>query len=118
MRRTREALFKAQDGRCFYCQREMTLDIGFGHTVTRDHVTPIHKGGRPAARANVTGACFRCNQFKGSMTIVEFFKAHPDPSLLPELHPGPGAMVQRQPGKGRLINYIRYADGREWRRIS
>lgn len=52
--------------RCAYCHNLIGKD-----KVTMDHVIPLSKGGRHAV-GNIVPACNRCNQHKGSLTVVEF----------------------------------------------
>ena len=59
---TNAALFARDAHLCLYCGHE------FGrHTLTRDHVVPISKGGRDVWE-NVVTACFHCNSHKGGRT--------------------------------------------------
>jgi 5-methylcytosine-specific restriction endonuclease McrA len=64
-----QALFDAFDGRCFYCDTELTLAIRttrqpYPNSITRDHKIPLCKGGSNAA-SNIVAACYRCNKLKG-----------------------------------------------------
>ena len=55
-------LFKRDANLCLYCgMRYMTRDL------TRDHITPVSRGGLDACN-NVATACRRCNNFKGGRT--------------------------------------------------
>jgi 5-methylcytosine-specific restriction endonuclease McrA len=59
---TNTALFARDASMCMYCGKE------FGrHSLTRDHVQPISKGGRDTWE-NVVSACFHCNSRKGGRT--------------------------------------------------
>jgi len=59
---TNTALFAPDASMCMYCGKE------FGrHSLTRDHVQPISKGGRDTWE-NVVSACFHCNSRKGGRT--------------------------------------------------
>ena len=59
---TNTALFARDASICMYCGKE------FGrHSLTRDHVMPISKGGRDTWE-NVVCACFHCNSRKGGRT--------------------------------------------------
>ena len=59
---TNTALFARDASMCMYCGKE------FGrHSLTRDHVVPISKGGRDTWE-NVVCACFHCNSRKGGRT--------------------------------------------------
>ena len=56
------ALFARDGSLCLYCGKE------FGrHSLTRDHVMPISRGGRDIWE-NVVCACFHCNSRKGGRT--------------------------------------------------
>lgn len=65
-----KALCTAQDGRCFYCGREMTWSIG-NRMATLDHYTPRALGGSNE-RDNLVAACYRCNQWKGDEPGPDF----------------------------------------------
>jgi 5-methylcytosine-specific restriction endonuclease McrA len=65
-------LFEAQKGLCFYCKCEMQMFVSDETEATRDHRTPISRGGAMTGR-NVVAACNRCNFAKGDMTEAEFF---------------------------------------------
>lgn len=95
----RERIFAQQDGRCFYCQRELLplsvwrkspdgrsaidllpqqlrnnrADSGIPEL---DHKIPLTRGGT-SALDNLAYACRRCNQLKGVRTEAEF-RAYPD----------------------------------------
>ena len=59
---TNTALFARDASMCMYCGKE------FGrHSLTRDHVQPISRGGRDTWE-NVVSACFHCNSRKGGRT--------------------------------------------------
>ena len=59
---TNPALFARDAHLCLYCGSE------FGrHTLTRDHVVPISRGGHDVWE-NVVTACFHCNSHKGGRT--------------------------------------------------
>lgn len=59
---TNAALFARDANLCLYCGNE------FGrHSLTRDHVMPISRGGRDVWE-NVVSACFHCNSRKGGRT--------------------------------------------------
>ena len=58
-------LFKRDADLCLYCgMRFMTRDL------TRDHITPVSRGGADTW-TNVATACRRCNNFKGGRTPEE-----------------------------------------------
>lgn len=57
------------EGRCFYCDRTMTLPgSGFPNEthVTREHLKPKSHG-PPAYPGNLVAACNRCNNARGVM---------------------------------------------------
>jgi hypothetical protein len=55
-------LFKRDGNLCLYCaMRFPTRDL------TRDHITPVSRGGRDVW-SNVATACRRCNNYKGGRT--------------------------------------------------
>lgn len=74
----RRRLLNEQDGRCAYCNDPMTMTTGRQDTVTLDHATPTARGGR-TEMSNLVGACSRCNNLKGDMTVDEF-RAGADPA--------------------------------------
>jgi 5-methylcytosine-specific restriction endonuclease McrA len=58
-------LFKRDANLCLYCgMRFMTRDL------TRDHITPVSRGGLDSW-TNVATACRRCNNYKGGRTPEE-----------------------------------------------
>ena len=59
---TNTALFARDASLCMYCGKEYGR-----HSLTRDHVMPISKGGRDIWE-NVVCACFHCNSRKGGRT--------------------------------------------------
>jgi 5-methylcytosine-specific restriction endonuclease McrA len=59
---TNTALFARDAHLCLYCGKEYGR-----HSLTRDHVVPISKGGRDVWE-NVVCACFHCNSRKGGRT--------------------------------------------------
>ena len=59
---TNTALFARDGSLCMYCGKEYGR-----HSLTRDHVVPISKGGRDTWE-NVVCACFHCNSRKGGRT--------------------------------------------------
>lgn len=74
--RLRHRLYAVQDGTCFYCLCQTTLDgsTGANNKFTIDHVVPqvrIRKG-RNRNRDNVVGACASCNKSKGDQRLVKF----------------------------------------------
>jgi 5-methylcytosine-specific restriction endonuclease McrA len=59
---TNAALFARDRSLCLYCGKEYSR-----HSLTRDHVVPISKGGKDVWE-NVVCACFHCNSRKGGRT--------------------------------------------------
>ena len=59
---TNTALFARDGSLCMYCGKEYGR-----HSLTRDHVMPISRGGRDIWE-NVVCACFHCNSRKGGRT--------------------------------------------------
>lgn len=59
---TNTALFARDAHLCLYCGKEYGR-----HSLTRDHVMPISRGGRDVWE-NVVCACFHCNSRKGGRT--------------------------------------------------
>ena len=62
----REALYKAQSGRCYYCG--IRLDIAH---MTIEHKQPVARKGSESL-SNKVVTCFPCNHKKGQMTNGEF----------------------------------------------
>ena len=60
-----QTLFKRDDHLCLYCGSQYSK-----RELTRDHVTPISKGGNDIWQ-NVVSACKRCNNIKGGKTPEE-----------------------------------------------
>lgn len=60
-----KALFRRDDHLCLYCGRRFS-----GSMLSRDHVTPISRGGQDNWN-NVVAACKPCNNFKGARTPEE-----------------------------------------------
>lgn len=57
---------------CAYCGREVVIGrFGGRRLATIDHKIPLSRGGS-WKRYNLTCACRRCNELKGSMTDDEF----------------------------------------------
>ena len=54
-------LYKRQNGRCAYCNREFDKS-----ELTIDHVFPQAKGGK-TSMSNCVLACFKCNQAKADI---------------------------------------------------
>lgn len=62
-----EALFE-QGGCCHYCKEPITPE-----TATADHQWPQARRGR-TTRTNIVAACRPCNNAKGSLSHIEFYK--------------------------------------------
>ena len=60
-----QTLFKRDDHLCLYCGSQYSK-----RELTRDHVTPISRGGQDIWQ-NVVSACKRCNNIKGGKTPEE-----------------------------------------------
>jgi hypothetical protein len=76
----RQQLVEADDHRCAYCQ---TTQANSGYPMVVDHILPRSKEGKTQFD-NLCFACHRCNEFKGSTTMME------DPltgELTPLFHP-------------------------------
>jgi hypothetical protein len=74
--RKRFALLKKFGGRCFYCDKGMSLPgSGFPRAtqVTREHLTPRSLGGC-ARGTNLVAACDSCNQARGTQPWWEFLQ--------------------------------------------
>jgi len=64
----REAIYRRERGRCFYCQRRLGPKI-----VTLDHVVPLAQGGNHSYR-NVVACCFECNETKWELAAEDFLR--------------------------------------------
>ena len=64
-------LYEKQKGRCYYCKRKCTRKQHVDNSFTIDHVKPLSLGGYNKLK-NLVGACYRCNQLKGSLNIGTF----------------------------------------------
>lgn len=58
MKRKKQALYKQQNGCCFYCGNKFAFSV-----VTIDHVVRKKDGGTNAM-SNLVLACFPCNQYR------------------------------------------------------
>lgn len=67
--------FKKQEGRCFYCQRDLIKEArhpGEKHkAATLDHLIPLSRDGDDHFE-NTCAACPKCNAEKADMTAEEF----------------------------------------------
>jgi len=84
---TREAIYYAFGGKCFYCGRETVLRTPNprrlpDNLATVDHVIPTVDGG-DTTWDNVVNSCRRCNMRKGRMTL-DAFLAQIDTDGVPE----------------------------------
>ncbi len=66
---TNTFLFARDAYRCQYCGRHRR-DLGYRESLTRDHVTPISRGG-DNGWSNVVTACSRCNLKKADRLLGE-----------------------------------------------
>ena len=73
--------YKNQNGLCGYCDKPMTLDLGFINTATIDHVKPKSKGGK-SKPFNEIAACYDCNAQKANLSIEEFLKKMKDGNFI------------------------------------
>lgn len=58
--------YVAQDGRCFYCHKELLFTEG-----VCDHAVPAVRGGSRKAD-NIVFCCPKCDKEKGRMTAAEY----------------------------------------------
>lgn len=70
---TARRLFHKQSGLCHYCKVQMTLKRGTSTMVTVDHMHPKSEGGT-RHNHNIVGACFACNNAKGSMPYEDYLR--------------------------------------------
>lgn len=61
---------EAQNWRCCYCHKPMSLENGHKMSVTLEHVTPISKGGGDDYES-CAAACKRCNNRRGNRELSE-----------------------------------------------
>lgn len=64
-----DRIFRAQRGRCAYCRVKLTRE-----TISRDHITPLARGGANWAR-NIQIGCASCNSKKGAKDPIEFARS-------------------------------------------
>lgn len=64
-------LCEKQNGRCHYCDTEITFYRKKLNSLEIDHKTPLSRGGADDF-SNLAAACRPCNQGKGNMTEAEF----------------------------------------------
>jgi len=63
IKRLRRRAYWKQNGLCYWCQREMTMDGNPGTdplALTADHLTPFYAGGKTRP-GNIVAACYECN---------------------------------------------------------
>lgn len=62
LRQLRRSAYRAQGGRCFWCQEPMKRQAEQGDPLlcTGDHLIPLHRGGRTIP-GNIVAACRKCN---------------------------------------------------------
>ena len=59
------------DGKCHYCHRPVNIFGECGDRPTREHLTPVCRGGSNLL-SNIALACETCNSIKGDMTEAEY----------------------------------------------
>jgi 5-methylcytosine-specific restriction endonuclease McrA len=70
--KVRERITRDAGGVCAYCGVEVVIGRrAYDRCATIDHKIPLSRGGT-WKRYNLTCACLRCNQKKGSMTVEEY----------------------------------------------
>lgn len=69
---TRKRLWRKQNGRCHYCKTHMVRTTKpHPDAVTVDHIIPKCDGGT-RQESNILGACWTCNNARGSMPYAAF----------------------------------------------
>lgn len=71
MNPVRYTLYQRQKGRCHYCNVHMTISHKGPYHVTSDHIRTKKEGGGDMI-GNLVGACFRCNNMRGSIRYEAF----------------------------------------------
>jgi hypothetical protein len=66
-----EGKFFRCSAECWYCRVPLTLAGNDPARATKDHLTPLSRGGSDAI-SNIVPACIDCNRLKGDMTEEEF----------------------------------------------
>jgi 5-methylcytosine-specific restriction endonuclease McrA len=82
--RNRDKAYERQDGKCYWCKRQMIRHIHEpatdpGLRCTADHVIARSKGGNNCT-ANIVAACRDCNSIKDNMAMDDwlfYFAAMP-----------------------------------------
>lgn len=59
------AVYKSQNGECFYCQKKLLSIDGLSDDITIDHFRAISRGGTSHWK-NCVLACKACNEIKGN----------------------------------------------------
>lgn len=74
-----EKLWKRHKGKCHYCKRRLTKELGRGLTATKDHIYAagndyVHRLLRPKIKGtkSLVLACRRCNSWRGNMPYEQF----------------------------------------------
>lgn len=72
-----KTLFKRYDGKCYFCDRDTKLkhvnEKMKYHHATREHLIPKDKGGSDRV-INIKLSCHWCNQHRGTMDAVKWYK--------------------------------------------
>lgn len=89
-RRRKKRLFIAQDGRCFWCKKRMTIGGPRRTSATFDELVPQARGGTQQW-SNVVLACVDCNNSRGDRLAPQWAMIavanRPVPPLLSEVAP-------------------------------
>ena len=76
--KVREDLFNKQNGKCYICKRQMTLDLNepdWRIHATVDHMIPLSKGGSNEL-SNCALSCSLCNQLKADSLLTPELKRY------------------------------------------
>ncbi|WP_152548756.1 HNH endonuclease [Kozakia baliensis] len=76
----RKSIWSRFEGRCFYCDDEVTHYSKRHDSLEVDHILPVSRGGSDD-EGNLTCACRNCNRAKGDMTAKDFFAFRKTKSL-------------------------------------
>lgn len=81
MKKTKAGLAKSRTGtyHCYYCDAPLNPQ-----TVTKDHRTPLCRGGTNL-KSNLVPCCQPCNNAKGPLTVDEYLPVRDDPVALAAL---------------------------------
>lgn len=102
--RLRLILWDRQKGLCHYCEIHMVRTRKpHPECVTVDHIIPKCDGGTRALH-NVVGACWTCNNARGSTPYAMFMalvktRGRPEEVILPGGSPSPGEWLNRRAAK-------------------